>query len=148
MVPFNAKIRKGEHVRVFPISNWTELDVWQYIAQEKLEVPSIYFAHTREVFARDGMLYAYSPHIQLMDGETQFETSVRYRTVGDMTCTGAVRSTATTLETGGRRNRRYADHRTRRDARRRPRHRSGHGRPQARRILLEPWALSLLQTGT
>ncbi len=96
---FNAKIRKGEHVRVFPISNWTELDVWQYIAQEKLEVPSIYYAHTREVFARDGMLYAVSPHIQLMDGEEQFETSVRYRTVGDMTCTGAVRSTATTLET-------------------------------------------------
>jgi sulfate adenylyltransferase subunit 2 len=96
---FNAKIRKGEHVRVFPISNWTELDVWQYIAQEKLEVPSIYYAHTREVFARDGMLCAVSPHIQLMDGEEQFETSVRYRTVGDMTCTGAVRSTATTLET-------------------------------------------------
>jgi sulfate adenylyltransferase subunit 2 len=96
---FNAKIRKGEHVRVFPISNWTELDVWQYIAQEKLEVPSIYYAHTREVFARDGMLYAVSPHIQLMDGEEQFETSVRYRTVGDMTCTGAVRSTASTLET-------------------------------------------------
>ncbi len=96
---FNAKIRKGEHVRVFPISNWTELDVWQYIAQEKLEVPSIYYAHTREVFARDGMLYAISPHVQLMDGEEQFETSVRYRTVGDMTCTGAVRSTATTLET-------------------------------------------------
>jgi sulfate adenylyltransferase subunit 2 len=96
---FNAKIRKGEHVRVFPISNWTELDVWQYIAQERLEVPSIYYAHTREVFARDGMLYAVSPHIQLMDGEEQFETSVRYRTVGDMTCTGAVRSTATTLET-------------------------------------------------
>jgi sulfate adenylyltransferase subunit 2 len=96
---YNAKIRKGEHVRVFPISNWTELDVWQYISQEKLEVPSIYYAHTREVFARDGMLYAISQHVQLMDGEEQFETSVRYRTVGDMTCTGAVRSTATTLET-------------------------------------------------
>ncbi len=96
---YNGKIRKGEHVRVFPISNWTELDVWQYIAQEKLEVPSIYYAHTREVFARDGMLYAVSPYVQLMDGEEQFEASVRYRTVGDMTCTGAVRSTATTLET-------------------------------------------------
>ena len=96
---YNAKIRKGEHVRVFPISNWTELDVWQYIAQEKLEVPPIYYAHTREVFARDGMLYAVSPYVQLMDGEEPFETSVRYRTVGDMTCTGAVRSTATTLET-------------------------------------------------
>jgi sulfate adenylyltransferase subunit 2 len=96
---YNGKIRKGEHVRVFPISNWTELDVWQYISQEKLEVPPIYYAHTREVFARDGMLYAVSPYVQLMDGEEPFETSVRYRTVGDMTCTGAVRSTATTLET-------------------------------------------------
>jgi sulfate adenylyltransferase subunit 2 len=96
---YNGKIRKGEHVRVFPISNWTELDVWQYIAQEKLDVPPIYYAHTREVFARDGMLYAVSPHVELMDGEKPFEASVRYRTVGDMTCTGAVRSTATTLET-------------------------------------------------
>jgi sulfate adenylyltransferase subunit 2 len=96
---FNGRIRKGEHVRVFPISNWTELDVWQYIAQEKLDVPPIYDAHTREVFARDGMLYAVSPHVELMDGEEPFEASVRYRTVGDMTCTGAVRSTATTLET-------------------------------------------------
>ncbi len=96
---FNGKIRKGEHVRVFPISNWTELDVWQYIAQEKLEVPSIYYAHTRQVFARDSMLYAVNPHVELMDGEEPFEASVRYRTVGDMTCTGAVRSTATTLET-------------------------------------------------
>jgi sulfate adenylyltransferase subunit 2 len=95
---YNGRIRKGEHVRVFPLSNWTELDVWQYIAQEKLEVPSIYFAHKRQVFERDGMLYAFSPYVQLIDGETPFETSVRYRTVGDMTCTGAVRSTATTLE--------------------------------------------------
>jgi sulfate adenylyltransferase subunit 2 len=96
---YNGKIRKGEHVRVFPISNWTELDVWQYIAQEKLDVPPIYYAHTRQVFARDGMLYAASPHVELMDGEEPFEASVRYRTVGDMTCTGAVLSTATTLET-------------------------------------------------
>jgi sulfate adenylyltransferase subunit 2 len=95
---FNARIRKGEHVRVFPISNWTELDVWQYIANEGLEVPSIYYSHTREVFARDGMLYAVSPFVELIDGEEPFETSVRYRTVGDMTCTGAVRSTATKLE--------------------------------------------------
>ncbi len=94
---YNGRIRKGEHVRVFPLSNWTELDVWQYIAQERLEVPSIYFAHTREVFERDGMLYALSPHVQLIEGETPFEASVRYRTVGDMTCTGAVRSIATTL---------------------------------------------------
>jgi sulfate adenylyltransferase subunit 2 len=94
---FNGRIRKGEHVRVFPLSNWTELDVWQYIAQEKLEVPSIYYAHQRQVFERDGMLYALSPYVQLIEGEEPFETSVRYRTVGDMTCTGAVRSQATTL---------------------------------------------------
>ncbi len=94
---YNGRIRRGEHVRVFPISNWTELDVWQYIADEGLEVPSIYYAHSREVFKRDGMLYALNPHIELIDGEAPFETSVRYRTVGDMTCTGAVRSTATTL---------------------------------------------------
>jgi sulfate adenylyltransferase subunit 2 len=95
---YNGRIRKGEHVRVFPISNWTELDVWQYIVQEKLEVPSIYFSHTRQVFERDGMLYAFSPYVELIDGEQPFEASVRYRTVGDMTCTGAVRSTATTLQ--------------------------------------------------
>ena len=71
--------------------------MWQYIGQEGLEVPSIYFAHNRQVFERDGMLYAISPHVQLIEGETPFETSVRYRTVGDMTCTGAVRSLATTL---------------------------------------------------
>jgi sulfate adenylyltransferase subunit 2 len=95
---YNGRIRRGEHVRVFPISNWTELDVWQYIAEEQLEVPSIYFAHEREVFERDGMLYAVSPHVQLMDGEQPFTASVRYRTVGDMSCTGAVESRATTLE--------------------------------------------------
>jgi len=91
---YNGRIRRGEHVRVFPISNWTELDVWQYIAEEGLEVPSIYFAHRREVFTRDGMLYAFSPHVELMEDEKPFEESVRYRTVGDMTCTGGVRSTA------------------------------------------------------
>jgi sulfate adenylyltransferase subunit 2 len=94
---YNGRIRKGEHVRVFPLSNWTELDVWQYIAHEQLEVPSIYFAHTRQVFERDGMLYALSAHVELIEGEAPFEASVRYRTVGDMTCTGAVRSYATTL---------------------------------------------------
>jgi sulfate adenylyltransferase subunit 2 len=94
---YNGRIRKGEHVRVFPISNWTELDVWQYIAQEQLEVPPIYFAHTREVFRRDGMLYALNSHVELIHGEEPFQESVRYRTVGDMTCTGAVRSRAQTL---------------------------------------------------
>jgi sulfate adenylyltransferase subunit 2 len=95
---YNSRIRQGEHVRVFPLSNWTELDVWQYISEEQLEVPSIYYAHTRDVFERDGMLYADSPYIERMEGEEIFETSVRYRTVGDMTCTGAVRSRADTLE--------------------------------------------------
>ncbi len=96
---YNGRVRKGEHVRVFPISNWTELDVWQYIERERLELPPIYFAHEREVFARDGMLYAASEFVELLDGEEIFTETVRYRTVGDMTCTGAVASTATTLET-------------------------------------------------
>jgi sulfate adenylyltransferase subunit 2 len=96
---YNGRIRRGEHVRVFPLSNWTELDVWRYIAVEELEVPSIYFAHDREVFRRDGMLYALSPYVELIDGEQPFEASVRYRTVGDMSCTGAVQSTAATLDT-------------------------------------------------
>jgi sulfate adenylyltransferase subunit 2 len=96
---YNGRVRKGEHVRVFPISNWTELDVWQYIERERLELPSIYFAHERPVFARDGMLYAASDFVQLLDGEKVFTETVRYRTVGDMTCTGAVASTAATLET-------------------------------------------------
>ena len=95
---YNGRIRRGEHVRVFPISNWTELDVWQYIAEERLEVPPIYFAHEREVFQRDGMLYAVSPHLELMADEEPFSASVRYRTVGDMSCTGAVESDAGTLE--------------------------------------------------
>ena len=95
---YNGRINRGEHVRVFPISNWTELDVWRYITVEGLEVPSIYFAHRRPVFERDGMLYAHSPHVELIEDERPFEVSVRYRTVGDMTCTGAVRSDATTLE--------------------------------------------------
>ena len=94
---YNGRIRKGEHVRVFPLSNWTELDVWQYIEEEHLEVPSIYFAHRRDVFRRDGMLLAVSPYVQLMDGEEPFEASVRYRTVGDMSCTGGVHSQAATL---------------------------------------------------
>jgi len=96
---YNGRIRRGESVRVFPISNWTELDVWEYLAVEQLEVPSIYFAHEREVFERDGMLYAMSDHVQLIDGEVPFRASVRYRTVGDMSCTGAVRSTAAALGT-------------------------------------------------
>jgi sulfate adenylyltransferase subunit 2 len=95
---YNGRIRRGEHVRVFPISNWTELDVWEYIRVEGLEIPSIYFAHSREVFARDGMLYATSSFLSPREGEEPFEELVRYRTVGDMTCTGAVRSRAATLD--------------------------------------------------
>jgi sulfate adenylyltransferase subunit 2 len=95
---YNGRIARGEQVRVFPISNWTELDVWQYIADERLELPPIYFAHTREVFERDGMLYATSDYAPREQGETPFEAKVRYRTVGDMTCTGAVQSSAATLE--------------------------------------------------
>jgi sulfate adenylyltransferase subunit 2 len=95
---YNGRVRKGEHVRVFPISNWTELDVWQYIERERLELPSIYFAHEREVFRRDGMLYAAFDFMERMEGEDVFTEMVRYRTVGDISCTGAVQSTAITLE--------------------------------------------------
>ena len=95
---YNGFIKPGEHVRVFPLSNWTELDVWEYIRAEGILLPSIYFAHTREVFQRDGMLYANSEFVELLPGETPFEESVRFRTVGDMSCTGAVRSTAVSLE--------------------------------------------------
>jgi sulfate adenylyltransferase subunit 2 len=95
---YNARIRPGEHIRVFPLSNWTELDIWHYIGRESLEIPSIYFAHKRMVFERDGILLADSPYVARGDDEPLFEASVRYRTVGDMTCTGAVESTAATIE--------------------------------------------------
>ena len=95
---YNGHIRQGEHVRIFPLSNWTELDVWRYIQREELEIPSIYFAHEREVFARDGMLYADAPFLERFPSEDLFVESVRYRTVGDLTCTGAVPSQAATLD--------------------------------------------------
>jgi sulfate adenylyltransferase subunit 2 len=94
---YNARVRKGEHVRVFPISNWTELDVWQYVAREQLELPPIYFSHEREVFRRDGMLYACSEHVERLPDEEPFTARVRFRTVGDMTCTGGVVSDAATI---------------------------------------------------
>jgi sulfate adenylyltransferase subunit 2 len=94
---YNARVRKGEHVRVFPISNWTELDVWQYVEREQLELPRIYFAHEREVFRRDGMLYAASDFVERMEGEEPFTATVRFRTVGDMSCTGGVLSEASTI---------------------------------------------------
>jgi sulfate adenylyltransferase subunit 2 len=95
---YNARIRKGEHIRVFPISNWTELDVWQYVARESVELPAIYFAHEREVFRRDGMLYAASDYVERYPDEEPFVASVRFRTVGDMTCTGGVLSDAATID--------------------------------------------------
>jgi sulfate adenylyltransferase subunit 2 len=94
---YNGRHRKGEHIRVFPLSNWTELDIWQYVAAEDVELPSIYFAHARRVFQRDGMWLAESPWVGLLDGEEVEERTVRFRTVGDATCTGAIESAAATL---------------------------------------------------
>jgi sulfate adenylyltransferase subunit 2 len=95
---YNGRHRKGEHIRVFPLSNWTELDIWQYIADEQIELPTIYFAHRRPVFRRDGMLMAITEFLQPGDHEERFEAVVRYRTVGDATCTAAVESSADTLD--------------------------------------------------
>jgi sulfate adenylyltransferase subunit 2 len=94
---YNTRIRRGEHIRVFPLSNWTELDIWYYIDREQLEIPSIYFAHQRPVFERDGILLAENEFVTRAADEPVFETKVRYRTVGDMTCTGAVESSAATV---------------------------------------------------
>lgn len=95
---YNGRIQKGENVRVFPISNWTELDIWNYIRTEKIDLPSIYFAHDREVIEHEGQLVAMSEHVQLSEGDKVVTKRVRYRTVGDMTCTAAVESNASTLE--------------------------------------------------
>jgi sulfate adenylyltransferase subunit 2 len=95
---YNGRHHKGEHIRVFPLSNWTELDVWQYIDEEKIEVPSIYFAHRREVFEREGMLMSVSEHLSPEPDEEVFEALVRFRTVGDADCTGCVESSADTVE--------------------------------------------------
>jgi sulfate adenylyltransferase subunit 2 len=94
---FNGRHRQGEHIRVFPISNWTELDIWQYVAEEGIDLPSIYFSHKREVFERDGMLLAVSEFVTVMDHEEVFTKTVRYRTVGDASCTGAVESGAVSV---------------------------------------------------
>ncbi|MGZ7017988.1 MAG: sulfate adenylyltransferase subunit CysD [Acidimicrobiia bacterium] len=93
---YNGRHRKGEHIRVFPISNWTELDVWQYIEREPIELPSIYYSHRREVFTRDGMLLAVTPFVNVQEDEEVEMMTVRFRTVGDATCTGAVQSPAST----------------------------------------------------
>lgn len=95
---FNGKKHMGEHFRVFPISNWTELDVWQYLAMEKVPLPSLYFAHEREVFMRDGAYLANTPVIPRKPEETIEKRMVRFRTIGDMTCTGAVASEASSIE--------------------------------------------------
>jgi sulfate adenylyltransferase subunit 2 len=95
---YNTRIHRGEHTRVFPISNWTELDIWDYLRREELEIPSIYFAHTRTVFERDGMLLADLPPTNRGEDEPTFEAVVRYRTVGDVSCTGAIESHAATLD--------------------------------------------------
>ena len=94
---YNTHHHPGEHVRVFPLSNWTELDVWRFVAERDVELPSLYFAHRREVFRRDGMLMAVDRHVARRDDEVPFETSVRFRTIGDATCTAAVESTAATV---------------------------------------------------
>jgi sulfate adenylyltransferase subunit 2 len=95
---YNGRHRAGEHLRVFPLSNWTELDVWQYVAADGVELPSIYYAHRREVFRRDGMIMAMGPYLPTQDGEEPFEAMVRFRTVGDMSCTAAVESSASTAD--------------------------------------------------
>ncbi|MFC0541779.1 sulfate adenylyltransferase subunit CysD [Kutzneria chonburiensis] len=95
---YNGAHRKGEHIRVFPLSNWTELDIWRYIAAEHIELPLLYYAHRRRVVHRDGMLLAHTRFVTLLEGDEPFEASVRFRTVGDATCTGCVESTATTAE--------------------------------------------------
>jgi sulfate adenylyltransferase subunit 2 len=94
---YNGRVKKGEHMRVFPLSNWTEVDVWQYVLRESLDLPSLYFAHQREVFEREGMLVANGPHVS-PEGAPIFREWVRFRTVGDMTCTAAVRSHAATID--------------------------------------------------
>ena len=95
---FNGKKNMGEHFRGFPISNWTEMDVWQYILHEGIEIPSIYFTHNRDCFIRDGVIYAYSDFINLKPEEEVIQKQIRFRTIGDMTCTGAVESPADSLE--------------------------------------------------
>ena len=116
---------------MFPISNWTELDIWQYVADEEIELPSIYFAHDREVFERDGMLLAVSAFVTRAGHEEVEERMVRYRTVGDATCTGAVESAAADRRGHHRGGRRHPRHRAGRHPGRRPHQRGRHGGPQA-----------------
>ena len=94
---YNARHKRGEHMRIFPLSNWTELDIWRFIDERKVELPPLYFAHQREVFRRDNMLMAVNRHVEMIEGEEPFLESVRFRTIGDATCTAAVESSATTV---------------------------------------------------
>ena len=112
---YNGRHNAGEHMRVFPLSNWTELDVWQYVAADGVELPSIYYAHRREVFRRDGMIMAVGPYLpNIGTARSRSKPMVRFRTVGDMSCTAAVESSASTAERDRRRDRRVPDHRARR----------------------------------
>jgi sulfate adenylyltransferase subunit 2 len=95
---YNTRHHRGEHLRVFPLSNWTELDIWRFIAERKVDLPSLYYAHQRDVFRRDGMLMAVNRHVRMLEGEEPFEATVRFRTIGDATCTAAVASEAFTVE--------------------------------------------------
>jgi sulfate adenylyltransferase subunit 2 len=95
---YNARHRRGEHLRIFPLSNWTELDIWEFIRSREVPLPSLYFAHRRQVFSRDSMLMAVNEHVEMLDGEEPFEATVRFRTIGDTTCTAAVESAAFTID--------------------------------------------------
>jgi sulfate adenylyltransferase subunit 2 len=95
---YNSRHKRGEHLRIFPMSNWTELDIWRFVRERDVELPDLYFAHHRNVFRRDGMLMAVNPFIEMLDGEESFEALVRFRTIGDATCTAAVESAAVTID--------------------------------------------------
>jgi sulfate adenylyltransferase subunit 2 len=95
---YNSRHKRGEHLRIFPLSNWTELDIWRFVRAREIELPNLYFAHHRDVFRRDGMLMAVNPFIEMLDGEESFEAMVRFRTIGDATCTAAVESAAVTID--------------------------------------------------
>ena len=139
---YNARHQRGEHLRIFPLSNWTELDIWRFIDERKIDLPDLYFAHEREVFQRDGMLMAVNPWLPLIDGEDRFVETVRFRTIGDATCTAAV-----DIDGAHGRRRRRRDlggpgHRARRHPCRRQDLRSRHGRPQAARATSDGHARS------
>ncbi len=95
---YNSRHRRGEHLRIFPLSNWTELDVWEFLRAREVPLPPLYFAHKRQVFSRDGMLMAVNEHVEMLEGEEPFEATVRFRTIGDTTCTAAVESAAFSID--------------------------------------------------